>query len=253
MKEIVKRAFITACAGYSSDRVVADPELNEVFLNECLRLGLKQPPSKLNKSLLNLRKSGGLRGIKARRTSFRDQADYVFASEIAMRYLERRNSVTLDDVLCDRKLAEQFDELAARIVPGYSPLRYRWAAFSLRKNRRLRPEPLAVAIEPTRIEQFKVSGMEVERIPDSQGLYLFFEGKKYLYIGESGNLQKRIRKHLEFSDNRGLAYWLWEHGTSDFFLEIQILEPSVSTRIRKAMELELIRSRSPEFNILGMT
>jgi len=252
MKELIKRAFITACAGYSSDRVVADPELNKAFLAECRRLGLELPPSELNKSLLNLRKSGRLHATRARRTSFRDQSDYVFASEIAMRYLERRDNVTLDDVLCDPKLAEEFDELAARIAPGYSPLRYRWAAFSLRKNRRLRPEPLAVAIDPERVDQFKVSNMKVDRVPDSQGLYIFFEGKKYLYIGESGNLRKRIRKHLEFSDNRGLAHWLWEHGTSGLFLEIQIFAPSVSTRTRKAMELELIRSRSPEFNISGM-
>lgn len=230
---------------------MADPELNGLFLAECRRLGLAVHARVANLSLLNLRKRGLLRGLNSKRTVFRDQSDYAFASEMAIRFLERREGFTLDKVICDPDLAREFDGLAERLAPGYSPLRYRWAALALRKARRLQPEPLGQALRPIQVEQFQVNGLEIDRIPATQGLYIFFEPRTCLYVGETENLNGRIRKHLAFSDNRGVAHWLWEHGSGNLHLEIQVLASSVSTRARKAMERELIRSRRPLFNVAG--
>ena len=251
MRSLVRGAFLQVCAGYSPDRVVADPDLNRMFLSECRRQGLTPSARDLNRSLLNLRKASNLTGLKSRRTVFPHQDEYIFASEIAIRFLERRDGATLDEVICDPGLAAEFDEIAARIAPGYSPLQYRWAALSLHKSRRLPPEPLGHALAPMEVRQFTVDGLTPEAIPESQGLYLFLSRNTCLYIGEAANLRKRIRKHLDFSDNRGLAHWFWQHGTSGLLLEIQLLDPLTSRRARKAMELELIRSRQPTFNVCG--
>ena len=247
----IKRACLAVRAGYSPDRIVADPELNAVFIRECRRLHLRESSLELNARLINLRKSGNLRGLKSKRTSFRDQDAYLFASEIAMRFLERRDGVTLDEVICDPHRVAEFDEVAARIAPGYSPLRYRWAALYLRKNRRLKPEPLGHALPAVEVKQHCVDGLRLDDIPDTQGLYVFFDGKKCLYVGETKNLRNRLGKHLEFSDNRGLAHWLWAHGSAGLMLETHVLDLGTPTRTRKAMELELIRSRKPVFNIAG--
>ncbi len=70
-----------------------------------------------------------------------------------------------------------------------------------------------------------------------------------LYIGEAENLFKRLKKHLDHSDNKGLARWMWEHGMDDVQLEVQVLAAETKTIVRRALETELIRSRLPLFNV----
>ncbi len=80
-------------------------------------------------------------------------------------------------------------------------------------------------------------------------MYIFYSNRATLYVGESDNLQKRIRKHLDHSDNKELARWLWEYGDASLHLELQVLDKSITQRVRRALEIELIRSRSPVFNV----
>ncbi|MFL5241071.1 MAG: hypothetical protein ACJ8FY_03100 [Gemmataceae bacterium] len=84
------------------------------------------------------------------------------------------------------------------------------------------------------------------------GLYLFLGQSAVLYVGECKSLRKRFHKHLDHSDNKGLARWLWEHGTDNLKLEYHVLPEGLSTRERKAMEAELILSRKPLFNVAGI-
>ncbi len=249
MRDLLLEAFERTCQGYSPDRIVADPELNDAFLEECVRLGILESAKVLNRALLNLRKSGGLRGKKSKRTTFPNQADYLFASEIAVRFLERRDHVSLDDIICDPALALEFDQVASRVYPNVSPLQYRWAALSLRKAQRLQPELLARIEPPISIETFQVINLDVAKISREQGLYLFYTTHHVLYVGEAENLQTRIRKHIDHSDNKGLARWLWQFGPDELHLEIQVLDKSTTLRIRRALESELIGSRKPVFNV----
>ena len=134
-RESIKQAFYSVRDEWSADRVVADPNLNQRFEAECRRPGLESGVGECNRVLLNLRKASHLSGLRSKRTSFRDQDDYEFASEIAIRFLERRDGVTLDHVICEPARVREFDELAARIAPGYTPLQYRWAALRVRDLR----------------------------------------------------------------------------------------------------------------------
>jgi hypothetical protein len=249
MKDEIVDAFRHASQGFSPDRVVADPDLNCTYLSECNRLGLGSDAAKLNRSLLNLRKRGALRGLSSRRTILKDQPDYRFAAEIAVRFLERENEITLDQIICDPRYAERFDEIAKTVAPGGNPFEYRWAALNLRKQQRLKPEVLARVARPTKVLQFKVGDLSLDAVPRSPGLYLFYSNQATLYIGECDNLQNRIRKHLDHSDNKSLARWLWEFGEASLHLELQVLDKAITQRIRRALELELIRSRLPVFNV----
>lgn len=250
MHEIVIQAYDTVKAGLSSDRVVVDPDLNDRFIAECRKIGLKQGIEDLNWTLLNLRKSGALAGRpRAIPTRFSDEDDYRFAAEIAARYMERKSGLSLDRILCNPTLRLEFDGVAERIAPGYTPLRYRWAALNLRKARLLEPELVARIVPPLRITNVSVDKLVPSEVPATQGIYLFLAADQLLYVGETENLRKRISKHLEHSDNKGLARWIWEFGTDGLNLELQELDPSTETRIRKALELELIRSRDPLFNV----
>ena len=137
----IKEAFTEVRDGFSADVVIANPELNSRFLDACRERGLTESARALNQTLLNARKSSGLRGLaRSRKLIVRKQDNYSFASEIAVRFIERRDQVSLDHILCDPDLADQFDNIAASICPGYTPLEYRWAALSLRKKHKLRPK-----------------------------------------------------------------------------------------------------------------
>lgn len=249
MKAKIISAFEAVRNGNSVDRVVVDPELNAAFLGECQRLGLDAAGATLNRALINLRKAGHLRGLKSRSPSPGDDDAYRFAAEMAARHMERCDGVTLDDILCDPALAGEFDKLAASISPSFSPLQYRWAALNLRKTSRLAPELLARVAPPKLVLSFAVPGLALDSVPNEQGLYLFFAREMCLYVGEAENLRNRIGKHLDHSDSKGLARWMWEQGTTELFLELQVLDATTTQKIRRALERELIRGRNPAFNI----
>jgi site-specific DNA-methyltransferase (adenine-specific) len=250
MKSVIRQAFEAVRDGYAADRVVADPTLNQHFVSECRRRGLEFPVCTLNRALLNLRKGGRLAGsTRSRKTSFYDEEDYQFASEIAVRFLERRDRITLDDIICDPEIAGEFDRVAAQISPGFTSLQYRWAALNLRKRRALRPEIIAHALPSKSVTVTRVDILAVGDVPVEQGIYIFYEPSQTLYVGEATNLRNRIKKHLDHSDNKGLARWLWEHEMTEVFLELHVLESSVATRVRRALEAELIMTRQPVFNI----
>ncbi len=250
MKTAIIEALDAASDGYSPDRVVADPESNQRFIKECRLRGLENSIEDLNRSLLNLRKAGRLTGRpRAKRTHFSDEDEYRFASEIAARFLERRDGISLDAIICNPDKVSDFDQIAARIVPGYSQLQYRWAALGLRKKKKLSPEITSRIVPPEDVINMSISEVVPDELPTSQGIYLFISSDQLLYVGETENLRKRLKKHLEHSDNKGLARWIWEYGTESLHLEMQILKSGTKVSVRKAIELELIRSRRPVFNV----
>ena len=254
MRAIVLQAFLRVRDGRSPDAVIADPSLDSRFLAACRELGADGTDFELNHCLYNLRKSRSLEDYPTTqrvRVSHRDE--YEFASEIAARYLERRHNTTLDRIICDPTLADEFDQLARELAPGFSSFDYRFTALSLRKVRRLRPEVSSHLLRAIRVESYPIAGLDVSGIPRSQGVYLFYyAGEGLLYLGEARNLRDRIRKHLEHSDRRALAHWLWEHGLDNLHVEIHVLPDDTSDAQRRALELDLIRSRKPKFNIVGI-
>jgi hypothetical protein len=253
MKDAVREAFLAVRDERSPDVVVADPILNKRFLQECRNRGLHDDPLTLNRCLLNLRKSSDLQGIKSKRVFIKNQDDFRFASEIAVRFLERKHQVSLDQILCDPVRVVEFDAVAVALAPGFSPFEYRWAALNLRKKRKLRPELLGQVVPAVTLVSRRAVDVKIAELPAQAGLYIFIDKGQglYLYIGECKNLQKRIGKHLDHSDNKSLARWLWEHGITDLHLEYHVLPAGVPARVRKAMESELIRSGKPVYNIAG--
>lgn len=249
MKDNLRSAFEKASRGFSPDRVVADPELQQAFLEECRFLELPGTDAALNRSLLNMRKTGGLRDRKSRRTTLPDEDEYRFAAEMAARFIERRDGISLDAIICDPQIANEFDQIAARLAPGFSSLQYRWAALNLRKKRKLKPELLSRVVRAETVERFDSETIDVRQISRSAGLYVFLTADRVLYVGEAENLQNRIRKHLDHSDNKGLARWLWEQETPNLVLEVHVLPDAVPTRIRRALESEMIEFRDPIFNV----
>jgi len=248
MNNFLIDAFREIRDGFSVDRVIADPELNLRFISACRHRQLSDAAVDLNMKLQNTRKGAGLAGT-IRRTVVRNQDAFAFAAEMAIRSLERKHRTTLDRVLCDPELAGEFDTVASAIAPGFTPLEYRWAALGLRKKSHLRPELLGRVVPTKVVGPILIRNLTLSDLPAEQGLYLLLDPERVLYIGEAQNLRARFKKHLDHSDNKFLARYIWELGQDDLLIEYHVLPQDTRTDVRKAMELELIRSRRAEFNV----
>jgi hypothetical protein len=226
--------------------------LNSAFQSACEQLGVLGSPADRNRALLNRRKSGDLSIETTKRTEF-DDDPYRFASEIAIRILERRDQKTLDDVLCDPERVLEFDELATSIVPGYRPLQYRWAALALRKSRNLAPEVVTRLLRPEEAHLVRFVELDVDSLPRQPGVYSFIDAssRTVLYIGEASSLRVRLSTHLDHSDNKYLARHLWDNDTEQILVEYYVLPNGTSKRELRAIENEHILRRQPLFNIAG--
>jgi site-specific DNA-methyltransferase (adenine-specific) len=249
--EKIMQAFLEVRDRYSADKVIADPELDRKFLRRCRELGLAGTDYDLNWKLMNARKASKLSGlsdlIKTRKYSVGKVIDeFEYASELAVRYMQQSKNVSLDQIICDPELAEEFDTYASRLAPDFSPLHYRWAAFGLRKAGRLGKKVDQIGELPE-LEPFgRVSGLELGKIPEVGGLYLFSSSDKPVFASQTDNLRHRLERHIKVSGS-GLPRWLWDVRSEPLQLGAAPL-PGITRNLRQAMELMLVRQCRPVLN-----
>lgn len=201
----VIEAFRARHAGYSADRVVADPELNRRFTEACRERGLVGAPRFWNMLLFRLRKAGRLADIPTtQRTAISwEMCDpFLCASEIAwQRMLEQHRARSLDEILCDPLLAEEFDALAAQFIPGFTPLEYRWGALKLRKEAKLARLRAAALSPPPRLgRRFPLEEFDPAAVPATSGVYVVGGMRRgVLYVGEALDLRSRLARQFDQS------------------------------------------------------
>jgi hypothetical protein len=246
---LIVQAFLEIRQGYSTERVIADPEMDRMFLRRCRELGLSGTDFDLNWKLSNARKGGHLSNVpktKEYTISSERRDEFEYASEIAARFIQQKHGTkSLDKIVCDPDLAAEFDAAADRLAPGFSPLEYRWVALALRKAHRLTPQ-----MRNVQYPEFALLGsahaVDLSQIPDHGGIYLFRSDQEAIFVGETSHLRHRIAKHLGSSESNGIPNWLY--GGRDIQIGIHSL-PGVSQSARKAMELKAILKHGPLFNI----
>jgi predicted GIY-YIG superfamily endonuclease len=253
--EVVRDAYLKSSDGWSTDEVLLQDDLNKAFLLACRQLSADEKPNTLNWALLNLRKAGKLKGIKTERRRRDDHSRYGHLAEIAARNCQDKFKVSTDRIMCDPQLRRAFDLVAKQVAPKIDPYLMRKAAFGLRKARRLQPElVLRIADWDREISTHNASEIakDLERIPDSPGVYIFSDPTGYLYVGESVNLRKRLGEHLDHSDRQSLASYLQSNGVKEVTVELHAFPKSSRAKkvsIRRAYESALIASRKPRFNV----
>lgn len=201
-------SFAETHQGFSVDRLIADPALNQPFLDVCFRKGLEGDPDELNRYLFRMRKSGRLKsaGIKTtQRTtySWEELDQFIDASEIAWKLMVDQHSASLDEFLCDPLLASEFDRIAMRIAPGFNSLDYRWAAMTVRKqskDARARAKKLSRKISSEEVKSRTARSVETidwEEFGEVPGIYVLQTGSTNLYAGESLDLRQRLSQRFE--------------------------------------------------------
>ncbi len=206
MEQGIVAAYHQAADGHSADYLLCHPELNRQFLVACRELGVPGSESLWNQCVLRLRKSGKFPPAtnKPKRLNQKQMDSFSFASEIAIKLLSVEYGLTLDAILCTPEFAGEFDQLAARFAPGYTPFQYRWAALAIRKRaglkntRRLASEtfghwlrerlPQSIALRKFDASQFQ-----------QPGVYLLCNQEQKLYVGETEDIGVRVVQAIENS------------------------------------------------------
>ena len=246
-------AYLEARAGCSVDQLLADPELNDAFLEACRRRGLPGHPVDWNRALVTVRKQGQLphlNGQKRRSLNFLQMDAYCFASEIAMQLLRVEFDRTLDELLCNPELAREFDRLAGSFVPGYTPFQYRWAALSIRKKAKVWKER-AVKHYAAWLHRELPPPVPLSRgewkTCEGPGVYLLTSRNRWvLYVGQTFSLCGRIEqivatpawRELELTSVRLLPHQEIPYG----------LQSALVGRVRPPLNSELLLPAIPETN-----
>ncbi len=240
--EGIIEAFRLTHDGFSSDRVVADPDINKEFITTCEKLGLAGDARTWNILLFRLRKQGKLAHFETiHRTSIPwDECDkYIFASEIAWQIMIDDGSArSLDEILCDPVLTAKFDETAGRFAPGYQPLNYRWAALKLRKEAKYARSRAAILTPPTRMgKKVPIKEMEMNKLSHEPGLYVLSERTRKLYVGETLDLSGRFTTE---------CCQAWTNDFKPVFVQTLAMDPTPAGRL--AWQSCLVKKLKPRFN-----
>lgn len=254
----IAEAFSKANRGFSVDRLVADPLLNQDFQLQCDRMNIPGSHAERNRFLFRIRKSGELKraGVfTSKRTSFcwEYMDTFLYASEIAWRRVsELYAGASLDEILCDPRLAEKFDFVADSCAGGFSALEYRWAAIKLRKegsNGRKRADRLkakGLGLRKFKDSDFVVFKKQfVKALPTTPGVYAIrMSEESFLYVGETSNLHARLELQLA---KKARSRWP-AHQQSPSKLMIAVRPTETIADARLARQSQLQKWHRPRWN-----
>ena len=240
-------AFFTVRDGYSADRVIADPELNDRFLEACRRLGLPGGSRDWNRRLFNLRKAGHFTGLpRSRRSGLsREEIDrYSYACEIGLQFLNSQGK-TLDEVLCERPEAARFDDyVRPMIAETVSSFKIRWVALYIRKRAHAFQEAgrNLDKFEPLPKRKQLASSLDWSAIPPKKGLYWLQSSDKKLYVGKALDLRQRFALQLKADQ-----FDFWGTEPQDLEVRYRVL-PDASEECLKGNQSRWIANWSPVGN-----
>ncbi len=227
----VRQAFQETHSGFSIDRVVADPDLNQRFIAACRERSLVGQPWTWNKRLFELRKDGHLADVAIEKWSTIDwQAcdRYAYASEIAMQQIFNEDLAdSLDDLFCDPQLAADFDQRAARLAPGFQPFEYRWTALQLRAAAQVARTRAAALVPPQRLgAKLPLGEVRGDDFAPESAVYVLSDEQQVWYVGETLDLQARV--HLQFGEAQKSV---WQALASPLFIQTVELETAGKNRL----------------------
>ena len=256
----VIEAFSISNRGYSVDRLVADPILNEDFQIACQRLSIPGTDAERNRFLFRLRKAGKLKTFDvstSERTNigWKQIGSFVYASEIAWRQMSNKYCMSLDEIFCDPRIAVQFDKIASSFAPGFQPLDYRWAALKLRKvgssarHRATLRTPKQLGINDLSRRRLKgahghlLADLDFETIGPGPGVYVIRElDGSPIYAGETNHLASRLAMTFDPTGPRQL----WLNRSSDLEIFFQHVASVIDHRF--ARQSLLLKWHKPEWN-----
>jgi hypothetical protein len=243
-EKAVTRAFLMVRRDFSSDRVLADPQLDAEFIKACRDLGLDDTIFHLNVALIGLRKHNKLKA-KSKRSIVPDQWRYAVASEIAARVMFYRYGASVDTTLAHPELVKEFDKLASSITPGFSSFEYRWAALNMRKK------GANVKLKPAAIDQLEWSRhirFDASSLPSEEGVYTLFENQTCLFVAGTEDIEESIQGQKRIAEVPLFQPELWQPNPQRLSWQY-VRMPDSNSDYRFGVVRSLVGLWEPIFNI----
>jgi hypothetical protein len=244
-EKAVTRAFVMTRRSFSSDRVLADPEINADFIKACHDLGIDDSIFHLNLALIGLRKHNKLK-MKSVKSVVPNVWRVAVASEMAARAMFYRRGASVDTTLAHPELVKEFDGIAASITPGFSSLQYRWAALNVRKkgaNAKIPPK-LIQELEWSDRVRFDAFG----RVPAEEGVYTLLEQDTCLFVAGTEDLRESIQGQQTIAHAQLFETELWQPNPQRMAWQYVQL-PDSSSDQRFGIVRSLVGQWEPIFNI----
>ncbi len=259
---VVWQVFEQVRDGASPDALLWNRQLQRDFCQRCRELGLDFPDAILNRRLLNIRKNKqryAKQGICLSPTLKSEPhpsivPQFAHVVEFALVRLKYRYGVSIDDILLDPGLSDQYERLALDIAQQLSPQDLRLGALYLRKSRFMKKSDqsqltdLDVSlIDKVTTTPQPLSAVHVNEVPDSPGLIELKEGERYLYVARNEHLRPAVEQFATGHAFAIVASGFWQPNMDTITLQYAVGNRIAGVGVAK-WELRLIHDRCPVFN-----
>lgn len=260
----VATAFEDARNGASPDALLWDRQVISEFISRCRRAGLDHEEAALKRRILTIRKNStrykkkGIELSKTTRNETRPSivAQYGHVVEFALVKMRYRHGASIDEILLEPGLGNEFEKLTLQILPEFQPEDVRLAALTIRKSRNLKKADREVVVNldttvlDEQISSVRLSEIDLGKVPESAGLIEIVEPHRSLYVARKPHLRATIEQFRDASAFCIVAggFWTPDPGSID----LRIIAADKSDRVAGIglgkWEQRLIHDLQPVFN-----
>ena len=259
---LVVQAFEGVRGGLAPDAILWDRSLALAFAKRCRQLGLDAPDAFLNRRLLNIRKNirryekQGISIAPATKSDTHPSIvpQYAHVIEFALVRLRYRYGASIDEILLDPNLGEQFEQMALELAPDLSNKDLRLGALYIRKTRHFEKKDSASIegldleiVEKALSKPVSLAAVDPANMPSSTGLLELKEEGRYLYISRNNNIRPAADQMRSGSAFGLVANGFWTPRLDKITLQF-VAGASVADIKIDVWEKRLIRDREPIFN-----
>lgn len=255
-------AFEEVRHGYEPDRVLVDPALHKEFVAACRRRGIKAPDRAISKKLQAFRKASsyGVKLSPTTRSAGLDPEPFFYAAELGYVQMSYRRKISVDDIITEPKVGEEFVDLCKQIKPHGRAMDFKWAALRLRKMRSFTPKKMTkmLAFEAEEVEQnLRLVGtldrVALTDVPTEKGIFTLAENNgtaKYLYVGATlRTLREAFEPFRTARPFMAVAGPFWQPTLADISLRVAPVKKQLLGVGPRDLSLRLIEERHPLFNM----
>ncbi len=259
---LVVQAFEDVRRGLAPDAILWDRSLARDFAKRCRQLGLDAPDAFLNRRLLNIRK--GIRRYEKQGISIAPATrsdthpsivpQYAHVIEFALVRLRYRYGASIDEILLDPGLGEQFEKMALELAPKLSNMDLRLGALYIRKTRHFEKKDLASiegldleVVEKAWSKPVSLEAVNPDSVPSSPGLLELKEEGRYLYISRNNDIRPAADQMRSGNAFDLVANGFWTPRLDKITLQF-ITGATVGDISINVWEKRLIRDQEPIFN-----
>lgn len=254
---VVHEAFVRTHCGASAESVLIDTSLAARFHSAARRLGLHASAADLNRRLLNLRKNPGrykkfgLILPPATQTTPEPSIvpRYAHVIEFSLARLRLRYGVSIDDILIDPELGEEYERMVRSAAPSLTPREMRLAALYIRKTRYIAKQRAALidSLDTVKIEDAFADVRDASALDAREGLVELLEDGRHLYISHNEDVRASAEQLTSESSLAFMANDFWQPKRGSLQVRVFLGHDFLTVPVAH-WQLKLISDKKPVFN-----